>query len=89
MTAKVTVSNHSAQLVKNVRVTMHRRPSGIDSAKMLPAITAGSSSVVEINRELGPAEDAPCESRVECECRRSGPFECAVVGFARAGLGAS
>jgi hypothetical protein len=38
---------------------MHRRPTGIDSAKMVPAITAGSSSVAEINRELGLIEDVP------------------------------
>jgi hypothetical protein len=62
LTATVTVANHSDQLIRNVRVTMHRRPSGVDSGKMLPAVPPGESANVEIRRELGlDPEDRPFE----------------------------
>jgi hypothetical protein len=61
LTANLTLANHSKQLVKNVRVTMHRRPHGIDTAKMVLALPAGEIASVSISRELGLVEDAPFE----------------------------
>lgn len=53
MTVKVTLENHSDQLIRNVRVAMHKRPAGVDSGKMLPALPPGQSANVEISRDQG------------------------------------
>jgi hypothetical protein len=56
----VELRNFSGQLVKNIRVHMHHRPDGIDSANMLPALPAdGQPVTVTIQRELGLDDDRP------------------------------
>jgi hypothetical protein len=59
--AKVTLTNHSQQLVKNILVTMHRRPEGIDSARMLAALASNQSVSVTVSHDLGLDEDQPFE----------------------------
>jgi hypothetical protein len=61
MRVKVELTNHGSQLVKNVRVTMRRRPSGVDSARMLPALPPGKTEVISIERDLGLIDDQPFE----------------------------
>ena len=57
--AKLTLTNHSDQLIKNVRATMRRRPNGMNTAPLVPAVSAGQSVPITINRELGIDDDRP------------------------------
>jgi hypothetical protein len=60
--ATLTVENHSDQLIKNVRASMRRRPNGVDTARMVPAIAAKTSAQIIVKRELGLIpEDQPFE----------------------------
>ena len=55
--ATLTVENHSDQLIKNVRASMRRRPNGVDSARMVPAIAPRSNARIIVKRELGLIPD--------------------------------
>jgi hypothetical protein len=60
--ATLTVENHSDQLIKNVRAAMRRRPEGVNTAPMVPAIAARADTKIVIKRELGLyPEDQPFE----------------------------
>jgi hypothetical protein len=60
MDVQVTLTNHSDQLVKNVRVRMrHLDDDDVDTAKWVPAIGAGSTEQFTISRELGLDDDRP------------------------------
>jgi hypothetical protein len=59
--ATVRVSNHGTALVKNVRVRMHKRPTGVETARMLPALPPGETQTVIIERALGLIEEQPFE----------------------------
>jgi hypothetical protein len=59
--ATLTLENHSGQLIKNVRASMHKRPNGVDTARMVPAVPANGSTQIVITRELGLLDDQPFE----------------------------
>jgi hypothetical protein len=57
----LTIENHSGQLIKNVRASMRRRPDGVNTAPMVPAIAANANARIVISRELGLIDDQPFE----------------------------
>jgi hypothetical protein len=57
--ATVRVANHGSALIKNVRARMHKRPTGVESARMVPAIPAGGVETITITRDLGLIDDQP------------------------------